>query len=208
MVKFEIYVGCGYTMVAYLLRVWNSCIARIPYFEPLEAWYHFLILPFNLAVLASVVFDIKTEEAMELFYLTRFLDYIETLKLIRSQVHRGFHMHVFHHATVPVFLRLTFQEENKQLMRVVVFLVGTSAALYAVSNPNKTSSTANVQKSQTDPGDLFAWDYLHELTPVQWTQYAIVTIHTIRTSSQSRRFWFGLYTCTFIVVTYQYFHPF
>jgi hypothetical protein len=208
MVKFEFYVGCGYTVVAYVLQEWNSYVTRLPYFHLLEAWYQFLILPFNLVVLTCVLLDVKTDEAMELFYFSRFLDYIETINLIRLQARRGFHMHVFHRATVPIFLRLTLQEENRQLMRFVTFLVGTSAALYAVSHSKGTTNVQQTAPTATDPGNLFSWDYLHELTPVQWTQYAIVTTHTIRTSSRTRRFLFGAYTCIFIVVTYQYFHSF
>lgn len=184
----------------------------IPYFDPIKAWYDFVILPFNLVVLASVVFDVYSDFWMDLFYVSRFVDYIETIRWIRSGKLRGFYLHVFHHATVPVFLRMSFDEANKDLLRFIVFLAGSSAAMYSVSHASSSkptvSSSAAVDQPASDPGDIFSWDYLQEFTPVQWTQYLIVTVYTVRTSCRTKRFWFGLYTCVFIVATCQYFRPF
>jgi hypothetical protein len=199
-VKFEARIGSVYAAVSCLFfNEWNVLFLSIPYFDPIKAWYDFIILPFNLIVLASVVFDVYSDVFMELFYVSRFIDYIETVRWIRSGKFRGFYLHVFHHATVPVFIRLSFEDANKDFLRFVVFLIGSSAAMYTVSN-GKTSS------DPTDPGDLFSWDYLQEFTPVQWTQYVIVTVYSVRTSCRTKRFWFGLYTCVFIVGTYQYFY--
>ena len=186
-----------------LFNVWNVLLDNIPYFDPIKTWYDFLILPFNLVVLASVVFNVYSDFWMDLFYASRFVDYIETIRWIRSGKLRGFYLHVFHHATVPVFLRMSFDEANRDFLRFVVFLVGSSAAMYSVSHAPQKKITSD----PTDPGDLFSWDYLQEFTPVQWTQYLIVTIYTVRTSCPTKRFWYGLYTCVFIVVTYQYFCP-
>jgi hypothetical protein len=207
-VKFELQVGGVYAVASCLFfNVWNDLLADIPYFEPIKAWYDFIILPFNLIVLVAVVFDVYADFFMDLFYVSRFVDYIETIRWIRSGKFRGFYLHVFHHTTVPVFLRLSFDEANREFLRFVVFAVGSSAAMYTVSHAS-SSSSHKTASDPTDPGDLFSWDYLQEFTPVQWTQYLIVTIYTVRTSCRTKRFWFGLYTSVFIVVTYQYFRPF
>ncbi len=188
----DVWIGIVYSACAFLGKFYLPP-ESISFLEGIEYYYSVVVLPFNGIVLFSVLFDVAMDFWVSLFYISRYIDYIQTLQLIRKQSFHSYNLHVFHHATVPSFIRLSW--DDKYLTRFVVFLVGTSAALYATSDSDSRSK-------------LFSSDYLSELTPVQWTQYAIVVVHTIRTTSRTRRFWLGLYTCVFVIVTYQYFEGF
>lgn len=190
----DVWVGAVYATGAYLVKYFYERLPeQLAWVDPIVQNYDEVALPFYTAVLVCVTFNIFTEPAMQLFYASRYFDYIQTLALVRRRQFRFWNLHVFHHSTVPTILRASW--DDRYLIRFVVFLAGSSAAIYASSNQR-------VQKK------MFSSDYLSELSPVQWTQYLIVLVHTIRTTNKRRRFWFGMYACVFVVCTYQYFHSF
>jgi len=190
----DVWIGAVYATGAYLIKHFFERVPeRLAWVDPIVKSYDEIAFPFYTAVLVCVTFDVCTEPAMQLFYASRYFDYVQTLSLVRRGEFRSWNLHVFHHSTVPTILRASW--DDRYLIRFVVFLAGSSAAIYASSNQH-------VQKQ------LFTSDYLSELTPVQWTQYLIVLVHTIRTTNKRRRFWFGMYVCVFVVCTYQYFHSF
>jgi hypothetical protein len=190
----DVWIGAVYAGAAYVIKYFfEHAPSKLAWVEPVVKKYDEVALPFYGCVLFCVTFDICTETAMRMFYASRYMDYVQTLALIRYKRFRFFNLHVFHHSTVPTILRSSW--DDRFLIRFVVFLVGSSAAIYASSNEQSQES-------------LFQSEYLSELSPVQWTQYFIVLVHTIRTTNKRRRFWFGMYACVFIVCTYQYFHSF
>lgn len=189
----DVWVGVVYSTAAYVIKYFfEHAPSKLAWVDPIVENYEQVALPFYGCVLACVLFDVFTEPAMQLFYASRYFDYVQTLALVRNRRFRFWNLHVFHHATIPTILRASWND--RFLIRFVVFLVGSSAAIFASSNEH-------TQKK------LFQSEYLSELSPVQWTQYCIVLVHTIRTTNKRRRFWFGMYACVFIVCTYQYFHP-
>jgi hypothetical protein len=190
----DVWIGAVYTGAAYVVKhLFAHVPSKLSWIDPIVENYDAVALPFYGCVLFCVLFDVFADTAMQCFYMSRYFDYVQTLALVRHQRYRYYNLHVFHHATIPTILRASW--DDRFLIRFVVFLVGSSAAIYASSN-------------QQVQHKLFNSDYLREFSPVQWTQYLIVFVHTIRTTNKRKRFWFGLYVCVFVVCTYQYFQPF
>ncbi len=182
----DIVAACTYSFVSYMTKNYIAP-QDLAWADVIFAWYNYLILPFNVLVLASVITNYKTEVSMSMFYASRYIDYVTTFELIRKQQYQFFHLNVFHHATTPVFIRLGWDDET--ILRFSIFFIGIAASVY--SNNINTFEVVN-------PG------YLQSLSIVQWTQYIVVVVHTIRTSSKLKRFMFGMYTLVFTLLILQY----
>lgn len=150
------------------------------------AWYTYVSLPFNAVVLASVVFDYKTDYTLPIFYASRYLDYVSTIEILRKKEHDLFGLDVFHHSTVPILIRMGW--EDKLFLRFIVFMTGIAvSAYYASQNTDMLS------------------DSIRDLTAVQWTQYIVVLLHTVRTSSRFKRMLFLVYVGIFTGLVLQFF---
>lgn len=178
--------GCVYTASSYIVKLYIAP-DDLQWVDVIGAYYTYINLPFNLMVLVSVVFDYKTDITMPMFYASRYLDYISTFMLLRKQQYDFFHLNVFHHATVPLLIRAGW--DDKYLLRFCVFLIGCAAAAYTNNDSSK---------------DLLDENYLHSFSVVQWTQYIIIVVYTIRTTSKIKRALFVTYTTLFTVLVIQY----
>jgi hypothetical protein len=150
------------------------------------AWYTYVILPFNVVVLTSVVFDCKTEYTLPAFYASRYLDYVSTIEILRKKQHNMFGLDVFHNSTVPILIRLGW--EDKLFLRFIVFMTGIAVSTYYASQNTNILS-----------------DNIKDITVVQWTQYIVVLLHTVRTSSRFKRMLFLVYVGIFTGLILQFF---
>lgn len=192
MSTFDICMGVVYAIGANVAKEFikpNELLWVLPIYDV----YKMCLLPFYGIVLLSVLLDIQTDFIMPIFYGTRYIDYIQTIVLIQKQNYHSWNLHIFHHTTLPSILHISLQD--RKFVRFIFFLAGTGATLYALSN-NEPKEHRTI---------YFNMDYLQNLTPVQWTQYIIVIIHTLRSSSHTYRFYLGIYLCAFVILTYQYY---
>jgi len=177
-----------YTGVVFLSKSYISP-EDFNWIDIINVWYSYVILPFNIAILIAVLCNYKMDQCMTLFYCSRYLDYITTFEILRKQQYKMLNLNVFHHATIPTLLQLSWKD--KYFLRFGVFLVAISASLYTAQNSFR---------------DLIDATYFQSLTTVQWTQYVVICIHTIRTTSKIKRTLFMVYFCIFLVLTLQYFY--
>lgn len=182
----DLVAGGVYVSVSFLTKMYISP-DDLSWVDAISWWYGYLALPFNVIVLVSVVLDYKTDITMPIFYASRYIDYFSTLELLRSQQYRLLNLNVFHHATGPVILRVGWHD--KHLLRFCIFFAGVAAAAYA---------------SSQGVGDLVDLNYLQTLSVVQWTQYVVVAVHTIRTTSRIKRSLFAAYALIFTVLIVQF----
>ncbi len=184
----DVVAGIAYATVAVCVRYLVSAESLAnTWTGGYYVWYSYVALPFNCVVLASVLFDVKTELTMPMFYASRYLDYVSTFEILRNKRYDLFNLDVFHHSTVPTLIRLSW--DDKIFFRFAVFCVGIGSSVYVAT------------KAGTDAGN----GYLENMSAVQWTQYAVVTVHTIRTSSKWKRFMFLLYAGLFTGLILQFF---
>ena len=185
----DILAGSVYTASVYIIKNYINP-NDLTWVDVIYIWYTYIILPFNIIVLLSVLSNKYTDISMPLFYSSRYLDYISTIQLLRKQKYEYLNLDVFHHATVPIFLTLGW--EDKYALRFFIFLMGIAASVYTSQNSSK-----NLIDSST---------YLQSLSIVQWTQYIVVTVHTVRTSSKFKRVLFLAYFILFTVLVVQFFY--
>jgi len=185
----DIVAGSVYTCSVYLIKNYISPY-DLTWVDLIYLWYTYIILPFNILVLLSVLTNKYTEVSMPLFYSSRYLDYISTMQLLRHQKYEYLNLDVFHHATVPMLISLGW--EDKYALRFFIFLIGIAASVYTSQNSSK-----NLIDSST---------FLQSLSVVQWTQYIVVTVHTVRTSSKFKRVLFLAYSVLFTVLIIQFFY--
>lgn len=176
-----------YTGVVYLTKMYINP-EDFHWVGIINIWYSYIILPFNIAILIAVTLNYKMDECMTLFYCSRYLDYITTFEILRQQDYKSLNLNVFHHATVPSLLQISW--DDKYFLRFGVFLVATSASLYTAQSTFK---------------ELLKEEYFRNLSIVQWTQYVVICVHTIRTTSKIKRTLFFVYLSIFVVLTVQYF---
>jgi hypothetical protein len=186
MVAGDIVAGGLYTFSSFMIRYYINP-DDLTWVDAITWWYSYVILPFNIIVLISVLSNKYTDISMPMFYASRYLDYVSTVEILRKRKYEYFHLDVFHHATVPILIRLGW--DDKYLLRFCVFLIGIAAAAYTSQNASK---------------ELVNESYLQSLSIVQWTQYVVVVVHTIRTSSQLKRVMFLTYISVFTVLVIQY----
>jgi hypothetical protein len=186
MVAGDIVAGSLYTFSSFMIRYYIDP-NDLSWVDLITWWYSYVILPFNILVLLSVLSNKYTDVSMPMFYASRYLDYVSTVEILRKRKYEYFHLDVFHHATVPILIRLGW--DDKYLLRFCVFLIGIAAAAYTSRSASK---------------ELVDESYLQSLSIVQWTQYVVVVIHTIRTSSKFKRAMFFTYIAVFTVLVIQY----
>ena len=186
MVLGDVVAGGLYTFTSFMMRYYIDP-DELTWVDLITWWYSYVILPFNILVLISVVSNKYTDVSMPMFYASRYLDYVSTVEILRKRQYEYFHLDVFHHATVPILIKLGW--DDKYLLRFCVFLIGIAAAAYT---------------SRSSTKELVDDSYLQSLSIVQWTQYVVVVVHTIRTSSKFKRALFFTYMAVFTVLVVQY----
>ncbi len=183
----DVVVGATYATTATCARyLLSPAFFHNTFTGAFYAWYTYVILPFNAVVLASVILDYKTDYTLPMFYASRYLDYVSTIEILRKERHDLFGLDVFQHSTVPVLIRMGW--EDKLFLRFIVFMTGIGVSAYYASLNTEMLSES-----------------MRNVTVVQWTQYIVVLLHTVRTSSRFKRLLFLVYVGIFTGLILQFF---